>query len=87
MHTKPKTCVQLHGTATLQHLKSHIKIQIYKFEFLLHDIIICIILSSSVVERSTVNRVVVGSKPTWGGVIKFEIYFTIVFTSEAPAAQ
>ena len=24
------------------------------------------ILSSSVVERSTVNRVVVGSKPTWG---------------------
>ncbi len=23
-------------------------------------------LSSSVVERSTVNRVVVGSKPTWG---------------------
>ena len=33
---------------------------------LLHSTYIHSILSSSVVERSTVNRLVVGSSPTWG---------------------
>ena len=33
------------------------------------------ILSSSVVERSTVNRLVVGSSPTWGDIKLRYIYF------------
>ncbi len=34
-----------------------------------------VILSSSVVERSTVNRLVVGSSPTWGVLLYF--YYSI----------
>ena len=33
-----------------------------------------IILSSSVVEQSAVNRLAVGSSPTWGVVIRFKLY-------------
>ena len=42
----------------------------------LEDKLFCVsILSSSVVERSTVNRLVVGSSPTWGVLLYF--YYSI----------
>lgn len=35
--------------------------------------LVVFILSSSVVEQSAVNRLVVGSSPTWGGILQFTI--------------
>ena len=46
-------------------------------------IINVVILSSSVVERSAVNRFVVGSNPTWGEKnIRFLLYFLSIYIFE-----